>query len=57
VALALAALKILGGEIRSRGVLTPESCLDPLPFFKEVAREMLRTDDPGSLLNEDWQIL
>jgi hypothetical protein len=57
VALALAALKILGGEIRTRGVLTPESCLDPLPFFKEVARQQLRTDEPGRLLNEAWQTL
>jgi hypothetical protein len=57
MALALAALKILGGEIRGHGVLTPESCLDPLPFFKEVARQMLKTDEPGNLLNEAWQTL
>jgi hypothetical protein len=56
-ALALAALKILGGEIRTRGVLSPESCLDPLPFFKEVARQILKTDEPGNLLNEAWQTL
>ena len=55
VAVALAALKILGGEIRAHGVLTPESCLDPLPFFKEVARQQLKTDEPGKLLNETWQ--
>lgn len=57
VALALAAFKILGGEITTHGVLTPESCLDPLPFFKEVARQMLKTDEPGKLLNETWQTL
>jgi hypothetical protein len=56
-ALALAALKILGGEITTRGVLTPEMCLDPLPFFKEIARQMLKTDEPGKLLNEAWQKL
>jgi len=54
-ALALAALKILGGEIRARGVLTPESCLDPLPFLKEVACQLLKTDEPRNLLNESWQ--
>jgi hypothetical protein len=57
VALALAAFKILGGEITTHGVLTPELCLDPLPFFKEIARQMLKTDEPGKLLNEVWQIL
>jgi hypothetical protein len=57
VALTLAAFKILGGQVRTRGVLTPESCFDPLPFFKEVARQMLKTDEPGRLLNETWQTL
>jgi saccharopine dehydrogenase-like NADP-dependent oxidoreductase len=57
VALALAALKILGSEIRTHGVLSPESCLDPLPFFKEVARQKLKTDEPGKLLNETWRTL
>ena len=57
VALALAALKILRGEITTRGVLTPESCLDPLPFIKEVACQMLKTDEPGNLLNEAWETL
>ena len=57
VALVLAAFKILGGEITARGVLTPESCLDPLPFIKEVACKMLKTDEPGNLLNEAWQTL
>ena len=57
VALALAALKILSGEIGIDGVLTPESCLDPLPFFKEVASAQLKTDEPGKLLNEAWQTL
>ncbi len=56
-ALALATLKILGGEMRAHGVLTPESCLDPLPFFKEVARQMRKTDEPSNLLEEAWQML
>jgi len=56
-ALALATLKILGGEIRTHGVLTPESCLDPLPFIKEVARQMAKIDETGNLLEEAWQQL
>lgn len=40
VALVRAALKISGGEISAHGVLTPESCLDPLPFFNEITRQM-----------------
>ena len=53
--LALASLKILAGEIRTRGVLAPESCLDPLPFFNEVARKVLKNNEPGKILNEYWQ--
>jgi hypothetical protein len=36
--LAAAALTILRGEIRETGVLSPESCLEPMPFFAEVAK-------------------
>jgi hypothetical protein len=56
-ALALASLKILGGEVRTRGVLAPESCLDPLPFFRDVACHVLKSDEPGKILNESWQTL
>lgn len=35
--LCAAALRILRGEIDERGVLAPESCLDPLPYFAEAA--------------------
>ncbi len=52
--LAVASLKILGGEIEKHGILAPESCLDPLPFFNEVARRVLKTDEPGKILNESW---
>lgn len=55
VAVALAALKILGGEIEAHGVLTPESCLEPMSFFREVACQQLKTDEPGKLLNETWE--
>jgi hypothetical protein len=56
-ALALAALKILGGEIGTYGILTPESCLDPLTFFKEAARQMTSKNEPGKLVEEVWQTL
>ena len=34
--LALAALKILSGEIPHRGVLSPEACFEPEAFFEEL---------------------
>jgi hypothetical protein len=55
--LALATLKIITGEIGTTGVLTPELCLEPLPFIKEVAHNQLKTNEPGELLNEAWEIL
>ncbi len=55
--LAIASLKILSGEIGARGVLGPESCLDPLPFFGEVAAHVLKKnrDNVGKLLEEQWE--
>jgi hypothetical protein len=55
--LALASLKILHGEVRKTGVLAPEACIDPLPFFSEVAQEALKEGGRGQLLNESWQPL
>jgi hypothetical protein len=49
----VAALKILKGEVKTQGILAPESCLEPLPFFKEVARVVLKKEEPGKLLNEE----
>lgn len=37
-----AAKKILDGELKERGVLPPEVCLDPIPFMEEVA-----SSEPG----------
>jgi saccharopine dehydrogenase-like NADP-dependent oxidoreductase len=53
--LAAAALKILRGEIQMRGVLAPESCLDPLPFFAEVARLEGVEPPRGTLLGESFE--
>jgi hypothetical protein len=53
-ALSVGALRILKGEVKKRGILTPESCFDPLPFLKDVARSALKKDYSGSLLRESW---
>lgn len=50
--LATAGLKILKKEIRARGVLSPESCLDPMPFFAEVAQYGVEQPSNGKYLNE-----
>ncbi len=55
--LATAALKILRGEIRSRGVLTPETCLDPMTFLEEVAQHAPELPPGSRLLEESFQLL
>ena len=55
--LATAALKILRGEVRTRGVLSPESCLDPMPFFAEVAQNAGVSPPDGRLLQESFEVL
>ncbi|MEI6448821.1 MAG: saccharopine dehydrogenase NADP-binding domain-containing protein [Actinomycetes bacterium] len=50
--LGAAALRILRGEVNLSGVLAPEACLDPLPYFKEAAR-LVGAEAPGEgLLGE-----
>jgi hypothetical protein len=57
---ALAALKVMGGEVTQRGVLLPEACFEPLAFFAELDARWgaPREDAPrgGTLLKErfDW---
>lgn len=53
----VAALKLLRGEIRNKGVLSPESCLDPMPFFSEVAGHATAKPRNGKLLNESFEEL
>jgi len=55
--LATAALKMLRGEIRVKGVLPPESCFDPMPFFEEVARNVTERPLEGKLLSESFEVL
>lgn len=52
--LAAAALRMLRGEITRRGVMSPEACIDPLPFFREIA-DRWATLNNGSLLMEWWE--
>ena len=55
--LATAALKILRSDVRAKGVLSPESCLDPMSFFAEVAQNAgVRLPD-GRLLDESFEVL
>lgn len=44
-ALTVAALRILHGDIKERGVLAPEACFDPMDFLQEAA--MLVSKDAG----------
>lgn len=36
--LAIATEMIMNGEISQRGVLAPEACIDPLPFFERYMK-------------------
>jgi len=55
--LAAAALKILRGEIRTKGVLSPESCLDPMSFFAEAAQYGSEKPSEGKFLDESFEVL
>lgn len=55
-AVSVAALRILRGEIKERGVLPPEACLDPLPFFADVAQHGFE-EPKGKLLHESLELL
>jgi len=52
IPLAVAALKILRGEVRVRGVFPPEACFEPMSFFKEVALSMPPEDQDKPLYGE-----
>lgn len=51
------ALKILRGEISTPGVMSPESLLEPLPFFAEVARWVPELPAGAPLLAERFEEL
>ncbi len=51
-------LKLLGGEIAAKGVLAPEECFSPGPFFEDLRREVnLFTERDGSLVSERFEFL
>jgi hypothetical protein len=55
--LAAAAFTILRGEIDAMGVLAPEACLDPLPFFAEAAQYGYEKPEGDTLLEEYVEVL
>lgn len=55
--LASIALKLLRGEISTPGVMAPESFLEPLPFFAEVARWVPELPAGEPLLVERFEVL
>jgi len=57
VALAVAALKILRGEIRERGVMHAETAFDPLPFLDEVVSLIPDPPPDGRLIDESFEWL
>ncbi len=56
-ALATASLKVLRGEIPYKGVLSPESCLDPMAFFAEAAQHATQKPPAGKFLEESFEAL
>jgi hypothetical protein len=56
VALAAAALKILRGEMRERGVMTAEKAFEPLSFFDQVVSLLPDPLPDGKMIDEsfDW---
>jgi hypothetical protein len=56
-ALTVAALRILRGEVSVRGVLPPEACFEPQPFFDEVVALMPDPPPDGKLFDESFEWL
>ena len=57
VPLVVAALKILRGEIRERGVIHAEKAFEPLPFLDEVASLIPDFPPDGRLIDESFEWL
>ena len=54
----VASLKLLGGEIAAKGVLAPEACFAPGPFFEDLRHEVnLFTERGGALVTEAFEYL
>jgi hypothetical protein len=57
VALAVAARKVLRGEIRERGVMTAETAFEPQSFFDEVIAVLPEPPPDGRLIGESFEWL
>ena len=57
VALVVAVLKVLRGEMQERGVMTAEKAFEPLPFFDETASPMPELLPDGKLIRESFEWL
>ncbi len=57
IPLTVATLKILRGEVSVRGVLPPEACFEPMPFFEETAGYAAEEDREKPLLGESLEWL
>jgi saccharopine dehydrogenase-like NADP-dependent oxidoreductase len=57
--LVAATLRILRGEISERGVIPPEACLDPLPFFDDIIHLLPEAQRPpeGKSIMESFEWL
>jgi hypothetical protein len=56
-ALTVAVLCILRGEVSVRGVLPPEVCSEPQPFFDEMVSLMPDPPLDGKLFDESFEWL
>jgi saccharopine dehydrogenase-like NADP-dependent oxidoreductase len=56
-ALTVAALRIMSGDIKQRGVLAPEACLDPMSFFREAALLVSKDAERKELLADSSEAL
>lgn len=52
-----AAMKLLKGKIKERGILPPEACLDPIPFMQEVASLVPGRPSEKKLFEESFERL
>ncbi len=57
IPLVVATLRILRGEVPERGVLPPEACFDPMPFFEDMAKYAGEEDRDKPLLGERFEWL
>lgn len=42
---------LVTGKIKNRGTLPPEACIDPAPFFKELAKRKILVDEELQFIN------